>query len=637
MYNKVKDSRFFFLLLVIVVAILILSLNHYSQELVSVVDALNTGIVIILILIPVFVTLSFIEIIRLDLLALMIPVVLVLLKPWTKVSVEEALSGFSNSATITVLAMFIISQGIQNSGIVQVLGKKIIDITGDNKRKQLGLIMGLTGPTASMINNTPVVAAFIPMITNLAKKTKNSPSRLLIPMSYASMLGGMFTLIGTSTNILASNISDSLIGRPFSMFEFTHLGVILFLVGFIYLFFIGAKLIPARIDPEEGLTDKYEMDLFLTEVIVKEGSPFIGVPVNKTLERINLDIDLVQVVRSGEKFKESLQDKELFEGDHLIIRSDRNTLLEILDDERLKLLPEIRIGDKQLEEPIKGNKLLEVVVTPDSFLVDQTFADVNFIERYDATILAIKRGPDLAHKKMEDIKLKPGDIILLFATKTTVDRLQQNRNFIVVKEFETKDYDIEKIPISLGILAAVVIPAILEILPIVVSALGGMIAMILTDCVNSKKAYDAIDWEVIFLLAGLIPLGIAMEKTGTAQYIADMILIGTEQLPPVIVLGLFYFVTVVLTNFMSNNASAVLMLPVAVEAANTLGANPFSFIMAVTFAASTAFLTPLGYQTNLMVYGPGGYKFKDFFIVGAPLQIILTIITPILIKVFWGV
>nr|WP_204988835.1 SLC13 family permease [Sporohalobacter salinus] len=583
------------------------------------------------------VILFLLEPLRLDILALSIPVVLVLLQPWTKISTEEALSGFANKATITILAMFILSEGVQRSGLVRSLGDKIAQITTGSEMSQVGIITGLSGTIAGILNNTPLVAIFIPMVTNLARKTKTSPSKLLIPLSYASMMGGVMTLIGTSTNLLASDLSARLIDHPFSMFEFTPLGGVVLLVGIIYLVTIGWRLIPDRIDPQENLIDEYKMRDFLTEVVIEEDSPLVNKSVGETLNKTELDLDLVQIIRSGEQFVEPLAAKVFQAGDHLVIRTDQDTLLEVMNAEGLRLIPEIRITRKQLEEPIKGHKVVETVIPHGSFMEGQTLEKVNFLERYNSTVLAIRRGHELTHKLMSEITLKAGDVLLLLAGEKTLDRLRSNRNFIISREIDSTDYRRSKIPIALGILFTVIISAALGLTPIVVSALAGVIAMVATGCVKSSEIYKAINWEVIFLLAGLIPLGIAMEKTGTAQYIAQQVLEIAGFFPPVVTLGIFYLLTALLTNIISNNASVLLMIPIAVDAAQQIGASPFSFVLAVTFAASTAFLTPVGYQTNLMVYGPGGYRFRDFVVIGAPLQLLLTIITPIFIALIWGV
>ena len=294
--------------------------------------------------------------------------------------------------------------------------------------------------------------------------------------------------------------------------------------------------------------------------------------------------------------------------------------------------------DEELEGGDDAERsLVEVVVAPRSSLVGETLASTNFRDRYDATVLALRRGPEYIRKRMEDAELQVGDTLLVQATADSISRLNVNRDFIVAQEIERPDYRESKILLAVGIVAAVVAVAALDVLPIMVSALAGALVMVLTGVLKPPEVYDAVEWDVIFLLADVIPLGIAMEETGAANLIADLLVLSADFLPAIAVLGLFYVVTAVLTNIVSNNASVVLMIPVAAEAAAQLGANAFAFVLAVTFAASTAFMTPVGYQTNLFVYGPGGYKFTDYVRVGGPLQLLFAVVTTAGIAAIWGV
>lgn len=585
------------------------------------------------------------EPLSIGLISLAIPVLLISLDSWTGITTQQALSGFSNNATITVMAMFVLSKGIQNSGGVQYLGSKIEQITKNNRRKQVGVIALFTGGIASAVNNTPVVAAFIPMVTNLARRTNISPSKLLIPLSYASMLGGTITLIGTSTNILASDISARLIDRPFGMFEFTHLGLIAFAVGLLYLLTIGYKLVPARIKYENDLIDEYEMSEYLTKLKVRDDSSLVGQCVDDVFDNQDIDLDLICLIRDGEMFMEPLDAKMLAPGDHLIIRAEEKVLLDFIENKGLTPFPSY-ITQTQLESSEKEQKIIELVVPDNSFLTGRTINEVNFLERYDASLLGIRHGEKIERDDLTDFRFEPGNILLLLVDEKTTNRLKSNKHNFIIEEIEMKDegieakeaeYDKFRIATSLTIILSVIILGALGWLPISIAALAGVIAMVATENVKLDEVYEAIDWDIIFLLAGLIPLGITIEQTETASYIALQLISTTEFLPPVIILAIFYLFTAVLTSLISNNASAVLMVPIAVEAASQLGANPFAFIMAVTFAASGSFITPIGYQTNLMIYGPGGYKFKDFLVVGIPLQLILTFIIPIFIALFWGI
>jgi di/tricarboxylate transporter len=549
----------------------------------------------------------------------------------------DALSGFASAATLTVLAMFILSEGVQRTGVVQILGSKIASVTEDSLSRQLGATIGVVSPISGFINNTAAVAILLPMVTDLAERGGTSPSKLLLPLSYASMFGGMLTLIGTSTNILASELSGRLIGRSFTMFEFTQLGVVVSIVGTVYLLTAGQWLTPERIKPKADLTEEFEMADYLTEVVVRSDSPLVGQQVQRALVETDFDVDLIQLIREGEVFLEPLGPKEIQTGDVFALRTDRDTLVDLLDVEGLDLVPNVTVDEEELEAGEAGQNLVEVVVAPGSSLVGESLATSSFRQRYDATVLALRRGGELIRRRMDNIQLRVGDTLLVQATTDSIERLDANRNFIVAQEIERHDFREEKIPVAVGIVAAVVGLAALDVLPIVVSALAGAVAMVVTRCLRPTELYDAVQWDIIFLLAGVIPLGIAMENSGAAALLAEFVVMSGEFLPIVGVLAVFYLVTAGLTNVISNNASVVLMVPVAVEAAQSLGSNAFAFILAVTFAASTAFMTPVGYQTNLFVYGPGGYRFTDYVRVGGPLQLLFAGVTTVGIAFFWGV
>ncbi|RYJ15227.1 SLC13 family permease [Halogeometricum borinquense] len=550
---------------------------------------------------------------------------------------RQALSGFASTATLTVLAMFILSEGVQRTGVVQLLGAKISSFTGNSESRQLGATIGVVAPISGFINNTAAVAILLPMVSDLAERGGTSPSKLLLPLSYASMFGGTLTLIGTSTNILASDLSGRLINRPFTMFEFTELGLIVSVVGTVYLLTVGRWLTPERIKPRRDLTEEFEMSDYLTEVTVRSDSPLIGQRVQRALVETEFDVDLIQLIRDGQVFLEPLGPKEIQAGDVFALRTDRDTLVELLDVEGLDIVPNVTVDEAELEAGEAGQNLVEIVVAPGSSLIGESLASASFRQRYNATVLALRRGEELIRRRMDNISLRVGDTLLIQGATDSIERLDNNRDFIVAQEIERHDYREEKIPVALGIVLLVVALAALNIVPIVVSALAGALAMVVTKCLRPPELYDAVQWDVIFLLAGVIPLGIAMENSAAAALLAEFVVMTGDFLSLVGVLAVFYLVTALLTNVISNNASVVLMIPVAVDTAETLGANTFAFILAVTFAASTAFMTPVGYQTNLFVYGPGGYRFTDYLRVGAPLQLLFAAVTTVGIAALWGV
>jgi len=618
-----------------------------------------------------------------DATAVALVVVLVVLGDWTGVSPAEGVSGFSNPATLTVLAMFVLSEGVRRTGVIQILTRKLVAFAGDNEFRQLLATVTLSGPPGGVVSNVSVVAVLIPAILNLARQTKTSPSKLLIPLSFASMLGGMLTVVGTITNLLASEVWVQVGGpdaQPFALLEFTHLGAIVLLVGIVYLLTVGRYLTPARIQPAESPSDTFGMTDYLTDVVVMEDSPLVGSRVEKLSER-DLDIDVFQIVRGHRTLTRGLSAERIQSGDVLSVRADQETLQEVIEHDHLQLLPEVMEAAAEDEEPLPpgfsprqhgwgsieaersdasaedevssedneadGNEtdeeapdeeieLTEVVLLPGPWSSRRSGV-TNFERDYDVTVLAIRRGDEVIRQRLREVRLQAGDVILVQAADQVLDRIARDANVAISSDDRWEDFDRSKIPIALGILAGALGLAALDVLTLMISALTGVAAMFFTGILTPEEAYDAIDWEVIFMVAGVIPLGIAVEASGTADVIADLVVSAGVLLPVIALLGLFYLGTAVITEMISNSASVVLMLPIGVEVAGQLGTNPFAFAMAVTFAASTPLLTPVGYQTNLMVYGPGGYKFTDFARVGAPLQLILTVVTTVGIVFFWGI
>jgi di/tricarboxylate transporter len=616
---------------------------------------------IVLAAIVLFVT----EWIPIDVTAIAIMVTLIVLEPWTQITPTEGISGFSSSATITVLAMLILSAGISQTGIVQIVGRKISDFAGNSLQKQLLATICVTGPTSGFINNTPVVAILVPVISDVAHNGETSPSKLLIPLSYASQFGGMLTLIGTSTNILASDTAARLsVEYPtlhaFDFFEFTILGVIVLITGSIYLLTIGHRLLPERVPVEADYIEEYEIADYLAEVVVREDSPLVGQTVETALEETEPGADILQLIRSGERFTEPLARKQIHASDTLLIRASRDTLERLADHDDLSVAGSIGTDEELDPEETDNQSIVEVVIPSRSFLVGETLTSSTFQERYDGNVLALRSSGEVIRDRIEDSKIQAGDTLLVQAASDSIDRLAQNQDFVLGYEANDPDYRTDKIPhaiaIMFGVVGFVAIPwavlgnALASLTgveqftmlagaqqDILVTALAGVVAMVVSGVLKPNELYDSVDWDVIFLLAGVIPLGIALEQTGAAKLLGNLVAASAEFLPVILVLWLFYIATGLITEIISNNASVVLMIPVAAAAASTIGANPFAFVLAVTFAASTAFLGPVGYQTNLFVYGPGGYKFIDYFRVGAPLQLLLSTVTVLGIAFFWGI
>ncbi|MFW6153549.1 MAG: SLC13 family permease, partial [Halobacteriota archaeon] len=542
--------------------------------------------------------------IPIDTTAIGIMVALILLEPWTGVGPTEGVSGFSNPATITVLAMFILSEGVRQTGAIQLLTRAVSAYTGGDERKQLIAIMGLAGPPAGFVNNTPIVAILIPVVSELANKAKTSPSNLLMPLSFVAMMGGTLTLIGTSSNLLASDVwarQGGPTAEPFTMFEFTQLGVLVLGVGSIYLLTVGRYLTPARIEPAEDPSSEFGMSEYLTDIVVREDAHWVGSLVRDIAREDDLDIDIFQIVRNGRVIASHLRDQRINAGDILAVRADEETLQRVLEDDHLDLLPDViddldeeesahikRVVSGELEpdeqvdqveddapEEESDGVFREIVLLPGTWLRGRPLRVAEFQSRFDVTVLAIRRGSEVIRTRMRDLRLEGGDALLVRAPEGSLETLGRHRSIIVSGTDRWESFERRKIPIAVGIIVGVVGLAALGVMPIMVSALGGIVAMIVTGCLRPADAYEAVDWDVIFLLAGVIPLGIAFEASGTADLLADGIMAASVLLPAIVLLGVFYLGTALITEIVSNAASVVLMLPIAVEVATRLDANAF--------------------------------------------------------------
>ncbi|MFB6101764.1 MAG: SLC13 family permease [Haloplanus sp.] len=424
------------------------------------------------------------------------------------------------------------------------------------------------------------------------------------------------------------------VGQPFSMFEFTHFGVVVFAVGGLYLLTIGYWLTPSHVTPRSERTTTGEEE-YLTEVVVREESPAVGLQLHEAFEAFGFEAHVVQLLRDDEYYRNPAGSVTIHPGDIYTIRITDEELRALLDVNGVDLVPEAA-AEGNLDTLAPEQTLVEIVLTAGSDLVGETVDSASFSDKYRAVALAIRRGGEVTHERLAEFTLRPGDVLLIEAEAETVDRLADDPNVIVAGELDLRQFRRSKLPLAVGIVIAAVGLAAADVLPIMVSALGGVVAMIGGGVLKPAEAYEAVQWDIIFLLAGVIPLGQAMQETGGAEFLGALVVASAAVLPPIAVLGLFYLLTALITNLISNQASVVLLIPVAVNAATRLGVDAFAFVLAVTFAASTAFMSPVGYQTNLFVYGPGKYEFRDFVRVGGPLQVLLAVVTTVGIAAFWG-
>lgn len=553
------------------------------------------------------------------------------------VTPEEGIAGFSNSATITVLAMFILSAGIERTGAIQIVSDFLLRRGGKNPTRQIFVLGAVVGPITAFLNNTAVVAVFIPIVEEWSRKRNISVSKLLIPLSYATVLGGMITIIGTSTNVVASGLSKKLGYGEFSLFQFTPVGLITFAVGLVYLAFAAPKLLPDRKKSANNRAiANYGLKDYFSEIVIAPRSNLIGQTLRSSEIEQRFDIDVVELFHNSRRHNAPVADKVLAGGDIMIVRGNRADVLKIRDERGIEILPEIEF---QQESALNSEEraISEALIVSNSSLIGSTLKELRFRQRYNLTVLAIRRNGDIIRDRLGQVRLRFGDVLLLQGTRDSSLGLQNSTDLLAVEPREVETLRRDKAAIAVTIGLAVVIVAAFEWVSILVSSLAGVVLMVATGVLNPREIYRSVRWDIIFLLAGLIPLGTAMDNSGATKWIASGLASLGGQFSGFWLLVFFYIATTVLTEILSNNAAVVLMLPVAANVAETLSLNPFAFMFVVTFAASNSYLTPIGYQTNTMVYGPGGYKFLDFTKVGAPLNLILTFLTPLLIAWLYGV
>jgi len=591
-------------------------------------------VVLVCTIIVVFLILFASEKLRVDLIAVLLMVLLMVIGLFrdTFPNLEEGLSGFSNEATVTIAAMFVLSAGLMKTGAISWVSQRLARLGGDSEMRSFIILMVTVAFVSAFINNAAAVAVFIPITIKACRQFNISPSRMLMPLSFISIMGGTCTLIGTSANILASSLTRNLGLEEFGMFELSRLGLIFFAVGLLYLIFVARRMLPDRAGTQD-LKEKYRLGKYITRLVVNRKCSLIGkTPVEADLAS-TYDVTILKIIRGEEEIWTGLRDKQILEGDHLLVRGSIDNIMEMNAMEGLT----IRSEDKYSEEYLADEKgvVAEAVIAPSSSLAGLTLKEANFRHKYGVFALAIQRQGESIRDKVGKVVLQAGDTLLLQGRPGFLETFSENPDFLLLNELEVSKLRTEKAFLALGVVASVVLLAAFGVMPILVSALVGVMVMVLTGCINVQEAYDAIDWFVIFLLAGVIPLGIVMEKTGTADFLANGIVQVSESLGPVAVVSVFYLIATIFAAIMSHNAAIILLLPIGVASAHEMGLEPRAFIMAITFAAASSLATPFGYHTNLMVYGPGGYKFADYMKIGIPLNIILWIIASFLIPVFW--
>ena len=555
----------------------------------------------------------------------------------------DALKVFSHPAPITVACMFILSAALERTGVIEILGHWFEKTAAKSPFQMLVVMILIVAGLSGFMNNTPVVVIFMPIILGICRRKDWKASKYLIPLSYAAIVGGTITIIGTSTNLVASGIAaDYDQALAFGMFDVTPLGLIFVLITFIYLVTVGQRLLPDRVTLA-AIVNSEDSREFITRAYVSRDSPLIGQSYMDSWLRKVKKARVIDVVRDGRRVKQGLNEVIFEVGDEIIMKGKLESLIGLsekgagISQGHPHQADELGLEDIRTESAV----MMEGILGPDSSLAGKTLKELNFRQKYGVIIVAVHRRGRNLQERFEDVKLAFGDTLLVQGPARRMQQLFDLKDFINLSAPKETPYRTKKAPFAiLSILAFMFVSllsglGVISPVPIVLTALVSAIFVLLTGCLNSNEVYQAIEWKVLFLIFGMLGLGQALQYSGITEMIATQVVKSIGQVDPRILIALFYLLAAVLTEMVSNNAVAALLTPLGIIVSIQLGVDARPFIAAVMFGSSASFATPIGYQTNTFVYGAGGYKFGDFFRAGFPLAVILWIVASVMIPVFW--
>ena len=590
---------------------------------------MTTQIAIVLSLLFIALVLFSIERIPIEVVSILLVMALVLTNTLTA---GEAFAGFGNDIVITIAGLFILTGGLAKTGVIDLVGRRLHRTAGDSEFRIVMLIMFAAALCAAVMKNTTTTAMFLPVVLGIGARRKISPSKLLMPLAFGAILGGTCTLIGTSTNLAVSGALPRYGIQPFTMFELTRVGVVIVAVGMLYMLLLGLRLLPWR-KSAESLTDEYLIRQYMTEVIVLDNSPLINKSLAEARLGDELDLTVLGILRGQEQYRVAPNPAEKIRPDDLLLVQGRvEDILKVKAEAGIEIKADFELSDSLFKG--KDTELFEAMVARGSDFLGRTLKRLDFRQRYGLTVLAINRHGVNLLSKISRVRLRFGDVLLLQGNREQVERLAADGHILLLEEVSEKQARPEKRRWALLAFAVFLFFSLTHLVPLPIAVLFGVMILLATQSLRMSEVYEIIDWRLLILIACMMSFGVAMEQTHADQYLADLIVSATGHYGPIAVLAGFFLMTVALTQPMSNQAAALVMLPISVKTAMSLGLNPRTFAVTVTYAASCSFLTPLE-PACVLVYTPGHYRFLDFVKVGSILTIAVFAIVIWLVPVFW--
>lgn len=590
-------------------------------------------IALTLLLLVVAIVLFATEKLPVDVVGILLVIALVMTQVLT---IQEGVAGFGNDIIITIGGLFVLVGGLLKTGLIDLIGRRLHRFAGGNEFVLTALIMATAALSASVLKNTTTTAMFLPVVIGLAAKARIAPSKLLMPLAFGAILGGSCTLIGTSTNLAVSGAIQRYGQEALSMFELTSVGLITLGAGMVYMLLIGRRMLPNR-GGEDSLTDQYRIREYVSELLVLPDSPLVGKTLGEANIRSNLELNVLGIVRTGERINAPSARERIRRRDSLIVEGTISDILRIKEESGLEIRPDFYLNDVDLEG--ENVELFELMVMRDSRFVGQTLKTLDFRRRHDLTVLAINRHGETFVNKLSSVPLKFGDVLLVQGPRKQIEPLVSESELLLLEDISARGMRREKRKWAIAAFLLFLTLSLSKVtigyeIPLAICVLAGVLVLLATKTVRYSEMYSLIDFRLLVMIACMMSFGVAMEKTGTDHYLSGYIETYLGPYGPTAALGGFFLLTVAMTQPMSNQAAALVVLPVAVKTAVALGLNPRTFIIAVTYAASFSFITPLE-PACVLVYTPGRYQFMDFVKIGTVLTIIVFIVSIILVPIYW--